>query len=147
MKYATTALMMIFITKGIIAQGNPKPYQTKKEKLETIVLDKVYALWEVKSFLLKTPKSYKPTLMIAAEPNPASKYYWVKVGISNFDIFRTNYNFYVNPKTFEIFYWDQLCDSENCNITLQQWRHWRNTPGFNKMHTYKQGKLVVLTNQ
>jgi len=106
---------------------------------------KIQMLPEVVEFLRTTPKSYKPTLLLSGEPDSTSKYYWVKVGISNFDMFRTNFNFYIDPTTGKILYWDELCDDEAIYlITLQQWRYWRTKPGWIKLHSYKHGKLVVL---
>ena len=117
-------------------------FQTKKDKTEAIILAKVRALPEVKEWFVTAKKS-KPALEIG-KPTMERKYYSVQVGISNMDIFRTNYRLFVDPKTYKIYYWDQL-DSANSNITLQQWRYWRTKPGFNKMHYYnKAGKLVVL---
>lgn len=116
--------------------------EAKKEKAEQVILDQVRKLPEIKSFFHNTPKSYKPAIIIAGEPDSVSKYYWVKVGISNFDMFRTNFNFYIDPKTFEIRYLDELCNSGKCMITLQQWRHWRKTTGWKYPHTYRAGKLL-----
>lgn len=137
-------VLLSFLLLFSILSSGQSLHQTKKTKLEYLILEKVNALPEVKAFFLHTPKSYKPALMIAGEPNSNSKYYWVKMGISNFDMFRTTKSFVVDPKTFKIRYMDTMCDSGNCIITLQQWRRWRKTSGWNKMHIYKHGKLVVL---
>ena len=62
------------------------------------------------------------------------------------DIFRTSYNFYVDPKNYQVYFMDTMVDSGNNILTLKQWRHWRTTQGFNQMHIYKNGKLSVLNN-
>ncbi|MES2062668.1 MAG: hypothetical protein V4456_12155 [Bacteroidota bacterium] len=114
-------------------------------KTEGIILDKVATLPEVRSFI-KTAKASHPALMIAGQPDKDFKYYWVKVGINNFDMFRTNYNFYVDPKTYEIFYFDTMADEGPQVISLKLWRRWYHTKGYNQMHTYKAGRLIVLSN-
>jgi hypothetical protein len=108
-------------------------------------LEIIAALPEVKDFMRNTPEDHQPDMMLAGEPDSTTKYYWVKVGISNLDLFRTSYNFYVDLKTMDIRYWDQL-DENDSYITLKQWRHWRKTPGWTQRHTYKNGKLVVWSN-
>ena len=117
-------------------------FQTKEQKKqEAIILAKVHALPEVKEWF-KTAKKSKPALEIG-EPTLQRKFYSIQVGISNMDMFRTSYYLFVDPKTYKIYFWDQL-DSANSNITLKQWRYWRTKPGWNEMHYYKAGKLVVL---
>jgi hypothetical protein len=118
-----------------------RSFQSKNTKLKDLLLAKVHSLPEVKEWF-KTVKKSKPELVLN-EPNAGSRYYGVQVGISNLGMFRTIYWLYINPKTFKIYYWDQL-DSANSKVTLQQWRYWRGKPGWNKMHYYKAGKLVVL---
>ncbi|MES2279253.1 MAG: hypothetical protein V4592_24690 [Bacteroidota bacterium] len=147
MKPVIIALMMLFIARGIAAQGNPKTDQTKKEKLENVVLGKVSALWEVKAFMRRARAS-KPMLMISSEPDSTFKYYAVSMGASNFDIFRTTERFCVDPQTLKVYYWDVMADdagfSNSAIIPITQWRLLRTTPGWQKPHTYKHGKLVAL---
>ena len=117
-------------------------HKNNDTKIEGIVLDKIHALPEVTAFF-KEYKKEKP-IMMDEEPNPGCKYYFVQVGISNLDQFRSSYSFYVDPKTFKIFYWDTMDDSGTRLITLKQWRYWRHDPRFSEMHTFRHGKLVVL---
>jgi hypothetical protein len=117
----------------------------QSSRIEKVALDKVSMLPEVKSFM-KTAKASKPALMIAGTPGKNSKYYWVKVGISDFDMFRTTYDFQVDPKTTEIFYLDMMVEEGPKVITLKLWRKWYHTRGFNQMHTFKAGNLVVINN-
>jgi hypothetical protein len=124
---------------------HPATHQTSKTKIEGMVLDRIYALPEVTTFFRKYKKE-KP-IMMDEEPNASCKYYFVQVGISNLDQFRSSYSFYIDPKTFKIYYWDTMDDSGDnpiSLITLQQWRYWRHDPRFNEMHTFRHGKLVVL---
>jgi hypothetical protein len=114
----------------------------QSNKLEDIILKKVTALPEVESFMVAA-KASKPLVMIAREPDKDFKYYWVKAGISNFDMFRTSYDFYVDPKTFSIFYLDMMVDQSPQVIPLKFRRRWYHTKGYNEMHTYKNGTLVV----
>lgn len=133
--------ILVFFVSGVKSAA----CQTKIIRSGDWAIARVRALPEVKAFLLETPKSNKPTVMLAGEAGSTAKYYWVKVGISNFDMFRTTYDFYVDPKTAKIYYWDQLCDDAPMYlISLQQWRYWRKIPGWQKLHSYKHGKLVVL---
>jgi hypothetical protein len=106
------------------------------------VLQKINALPEVKEWFITAKKS-EPDIIIGT-PNSTSKYYTFQVGLSNLDMFRTNYWLYIDPTTFEIFYWDELSDSDHPVITLKQWRYWRTKPGFNRLHIFKHRKLVVL---
>ncbi|MBE9664183.1 hypothetical protein [Mucilaginibacter myungsuensis] len=100
---------------------------------------------EVKVFLSTTPASSKPDVVLAGEPGQDTQYYWIKVGISNNDIFRTSFDLYIEPETSQIFYWDQLCTSEGRYlITLQQWRYWRTKPEWIKSHIYKNRKLIAV---
>ena len=116
----------------------------EKRTEEQVVLAKINALYEVKDFMKTTPKTMKPIVMVDGKQG---NYWWVKVGISNFDMLRTTYNFRIHAKTFKIYYWDEMADEDNLEdkwITLQQWRYWRTKPGWNDLHVYKHGQLVVL---
>ena len=135
-----TILLLIFAFAGVTdAQSN---------KIEDIVLKKVTALPEIRSFM-ETAKASKPLVMIASGPDKDFKYYWVKAGISDFDIFRASYNFYVDPKTCEIFYVDFFTIKGNEGIlTLKQWRHLRTVAGWDKPHYYiKTRKSLALVNK
>ncbi|MET3979350.1 hypothetical protein ABIB62_001936 [Mucilaginibacter sp. UYP25] len=116
----------------------------QNSKSERIILSKVAALPEVRSFM-KTARASKPQLMMEGTPGRDSKHYWVKVGLSNLDMFRTQYDFHVDPKTSEIFFLDRMVKEGPTAITLKQWREYYRSEAFNnKMHTYKKGKLVVV---
>lgn len=116
----------------------PKPY--------TAVYKTVHALPEVKDFLAG-PKADKPIAYISG-PNELYHNYWVvQVGISNFDMLRTNFYLYVDPKTLKVYYLDRYVNSEGLNlklITLKQWRKWRTTKAWQN-HRYVNGKMVADT--
>jgi len=71
----------------------------------------------------------------------------VKVEISNYDMFRTSDDFFIDPKTNEIFIWDKINvkDSKDMNlVSLQLMRKWGKTAGWAKPHIFAGNKLVVL---
>ncbi|RYU89995.1 hypothetical protein EWM62_10645 [Mucilaginibacter terrigena] len=134
MKYLFCLLILFAIPTITYCQNN---------KSERIALSKIAALPEVKSFM-KNAKASKPEMMSDLTAEKGFKYYWVKVGLGNMDMFRTRYDFYVDTKTFEIFFLDMMVEEGPTRITLKQWRRYNNTKEFNnKMHTYKNGDLVV----
>jgi|GEM_PF-1665068 len=120
-------------------------HSDQNQSIEDKLLKKVGDLYEVKQFMI-TAKASKPALMVARVPDKDFKYYWIKVGLSNFDQFRTTYDFYVEPKTLKISYLDLMIDDGNNRtaiITLWQWRHFRRHPAFKKMHYYRNGKIIA----
>lgn len=131
----------VFLAQISIAQHLASSYHPKN-KIEKQVLAKVNDLPEIKEWL-KTAKYSKPDILMN-DPDSKSKYYSFQVGLNNLDMFRTNYWLYVDPKNLEIYYWDQLNIMDNQMITLEQWRHWRTKPGFQKQHIYKNNKLVTI---
>lgn len=144
---------LLFVASSVVlintAQGQPVSYPSQKEKLENIILAKVGALAEVKSYMHNN-KASKPILMIDREPDSTYKYYCVAMGISNFDMFRISERFCVDPRTLKVYFWDVFADdtgfSYSAIIPIEKWRILRKTPGWNKPHTYRQGKLVALAN-
>jgi hypothetical protein len=115
-------------------------------KTEKAILKKVIALPEFKLFF-DTAKKSRPQLMIAGTPDKNRKYYWVKVGLANLEIFRTSFNLYVDPKGFKIYYLDSFTTSGTKLITLEQWRKWRNLPLWQQLHCYKyqEKRLIIYT--
>jgi hypothetical protein len=145
--YALTLLIMLCCTR-VIAQSNLPPItdDTKNNKAERSALAQISALYEVKDFMRYASKNM-PRLMVAGEPDLTRKYYWIKLGISNFDMFRTTEDFFVYPKTKKIYLCDQMDNSRDIAfhlISLQQWRYWRRDPRFLHSHTFKNNKLVAL---
>lgn len=136
MKILATLLFFLVCTTAF-AQS-----PTIVDPLEKKVLSIIRTLPEVESFY-KTSRNDKPTTIINDKPGAGLKYYWVRVGTSNFDQLRTNFNFLVNPKTFRVYYLDEFTESGTKIITLQQWRLWRTKPAWQKIHNYKNGRLVL----
>ena len=99
---------------------------------------------------LKINKHFDPDLMISIpEQQSVSKfisknYFSIQVGISNFDMFRTNYYLFINPKNLYIYYNDFFDESGGKLITLQQWRKWRHKPGFYSNHRWKNERLIII---
>lgn len=109
--------------------------------MERKVLSRLNRLHEVSGFLKKY-KQEKAMLLVQRTPDSTFKYYWVSLGHISADIFRTAIHFYVNPKTFQIYYWDFMDWTGSGLVPLRQWRRLRNDPRFNELHKIKAGKLI-----
>lgn len=134
-------IILIISFQKATAQYFASSYKPKN-KTEKLIIGKVRALPEVKEWF-KTAKASKPDIEINL-PDSTRKDYWFQIGISNFDMFRTNYHLFVDPKTLAIYYNDDMDTSGGKLIPLKQWRFWRSKPGFFDIHAWKKGKLVVL---
>ncbi|MBS1528632.1 MAG: hypothetical protein JST19_23500 [Bacteroidetes bacterium] len=134
-------ICLLFIAGSSYAQDLVSAYKPRN-KTEKLIIAKVKALPEIKEWYI-TAKSSKPDLIINL-PNSSERYYSFQVGISNFNMFRTNYYLFVNPKTFTIYYNDDMDESGGKLIPLEKWRYWRSKSGFFKMHKWINGKLVAL---
>jgi hypothetical protein len=141
MKTNISILFFIIIIARLSVRAQEAHLPIKKPLTEKMVLAKIRAIPEVRAYLKETKRD-EAMLMIARNPEPGYKYYWIKVGVNNLDMFRTSYDFYVDPKTSKITIWDQL-DSAGSNISLRKWRYWRNRPGYYDNHYYKNGELIV----
>nr|WP_067052875.1 hypothetical protein [Mucilaginibacter sp. L294] len=117
--------------------------QQAGNKAEKQVLAKVLAVKEVKGFY-RYARKHKPSIIYNGGPHPGLNYYWAQVGYGDDSMMRTIFHFYVDPKTFQVFYVD-LATTEGSEgiLTLKQWRHLRTTPEWSKPHYYKAGKLIV----
>ncbi|QKJ31699.1 hypothetical protein HQ865_18650 [Mucilaginibacter mali] len=144
-KYAHFAVIFILILSAIITKGN-SPRVGGQQDSEDKIRGIVSALPEVKKYL-KDNKELHPLVYFFKGPTTDLPYYWVKVGISSGDKFWPSHHFLIQPKTYKVFYRDMMANSmdpKNSIITLEQWRKYRSTPGYQKMHTYKNGKLVLM---
>ena len=130
----------IFLVQISTAQYLGSTYKPKNKK-EKLVLAKIYSLPEIKEWLTAHKKS-KADLIINVPDSTED--YTIQVGLDNLGMFRTHYHLSINPKTLAIYYADFMDTSGLKSITLQRWRVWRSEPGFFSMHTWKNGKLVVL---
>jgi len=107
-----------------------------------IILAKMNSMPEVRNFIIKNKKE-RAALMIAREPDLSFKYYWVKLGISNFDMFRTTINYYVYPINLKIYVVDVMDTSGWGLISLKQWRKLcADRRLFNRLHIIKAGKII-----
>jgi len=113
-----------------------------KNKTEKQVILKIKNLPEIKEWLSKA--KHLNTDILINKPDLTNKYYSFQVGINDLNMFRTNYWLSVDPKSLKVYYVDFMDSSGYKSIPLQQWRHWRNNPGFQKAHFIKDGKLAVL---
>ncbi|PTQ95605.1 hypothetical protein C8P68_105110 [Mucilaginibacter yixingensis] len=133
MKSTFTTLVFCFLSLLISAQQK----SVNKNKGD-IALDMVGKLPEVKKFV----RQYKDgALLLYKKPDSDFHFYWIKMGNNKVDMFATLENFYVEPKTYKVFYVDVFADFNP--ITLAQWRKWRNSPNFHELHTYKRGRLIL----
>ena len=114
-----------------------------KNKTEKLVIAKIRALPEVKSFFEAAKKS-SPDIMINPPDSAFNYCYAMQVGLANFEMFRTHAWLLIHPKTFKIYYLDIGSEGDNNIISLQAYRHWRNRPEFHKPHTWVNDKLVVI---
>jgi hypothetical protein len=139
--------IVIIIYFGVkITNAQNTSHKTKQAKIEDLILSKINKLPEVKQYLRKN-EAEKAALLLARSPDSSFKYFWIELGVSNFDVFRTADNFYVASDTFRVFYLDMMDDSDdpaNGLLTLKQWRRWRSDPRFWKMHVFKGGKITLV---
>jgi hypothetical protein len=135
-------ILLTVITFSVSAQSN-NSIKNAKEK-EKLILSRLNHLPEVAQFL-KAHKSSKAELLIARTPDETFKYYWVKLGVGNFDIFRTSTNYYVDPKSFHIYFIDDMDTSGMAILPIKQWRKIRSDPKFYKPHTFKNGNMITVT--
>jgi hypothetical protein len=134
-------IFFLLILSVCVVQKTLGQHNRTHRVAENTVLAKVRALPEVIDYL-KDQKRLNPDLIIEDTPDSANEYYSVTVGLNTKNHFFTYWRFYVNSKTLEIYFWD-INDEGSGRITLKQWRRWRNNPGFDDLHSYKAGKLIV----
>ena len=151
MKTCLYSLLFILVSAQFSAQAishRANNFQTGDN--EGVILAKVNAIPEVKKYLHEHA-NISPSVIIARPPIPGFNYYLVKVGMgTDPKKFQATYNFCVTPKTFQVLYLDIMTedlDPKNAVITLEQWRQFRSTIQFQKMHTYHNGKIVVMNGQ
>jgi hypothetical protein len=66
-----------------------------------------------------TGKVWQLMMRTTRTPSANFKYYWIQVGQTNKERFYTQFNFYVDPKDFEVYLLDTKTDSI---FTVPQWR-------------------------
>jgi hypothetical protein len=140
-KSAFSIIFSFSLIQPSAAQCLASSYQPKN-KTERLILAKIRALPEVRDFY-NYVKNDKPDFMINPPESSSNNCYAMQVGIDYGDVFHTYFWLLIDPKTFKIYYWDLPVESGSGIITLQQWRYWRTKPGFDKVHVYKNGRLIV----
>ena len=137
-----TLILSLFFTASCFAQDLVSAYKPKTKE-ERLVIAKLKSLPEIKDLYARPPgKDYKFDIMIDP-PDSQQKNYRFQVGTDHADRFATSCWLSIDPKTLRVYYWDFL-DTANSDISLQQWRRWRNDPRFQDNHTWKNGKLIVI---
>ncbi|WP_345331386.1 hypothetical protein [Mucilaginibacter defluvii] len=118
--FLATIVSVIFMTS---AYSQELRANSPKEK---IVLSKVAALPEVqqraREIRLKSKGKTQITLMVSAQPDINIPYYQVNVN-DNAPSYDNYYQFAVDPKTYEIFYYNA---KTNRQYSLTEWRKQRN---------------------
>lgn len=137
-----TALFLLFtgLEKAASAQFLVSQYKPKNQTEKTILV-KIKALPEIKEWLAAHKKSHAD--LIFNIPDSPFEDYSIQIGIGE-DMFRTSYWLYINPKTYAIYFNDFFDESGSKAIPLEQWRYWRNKPGFFDLHKWQHGKLIIL---
>lgn len=82
----------------------------------------VSVLKEVKALIAKTnsiASNQKVNIIITKRPDKEFLYYWIQAGVDDGLRFQPVYNFYINPKSLIIFYYNTTNDSI---IPLSEWR-------------------------
>lgn len=74
--------------------------------------------------IFEIPEAKDKSVWIFESPQENDKdYYWIKVGEGDIGLsekkFKTDYNFFIYPKNFEIKYYNQ---KENKLISIEEWR-------------------------
>ena len=105
--------LLFFFANAGFAQSNP----------ESKIINKIQQLPEVKkaSAALERRTNGKRHIkyVVYERPSKEFKYYWVKVMEDNGEMYVSDFNFYINPKTLSIKYLDTDNDSV---MDLKTWR-------------------------
>jgi hypothetical protein len=137
-------LLLFFIWVNCITIQAQNQQHQKRDEQWALALIK--ALPETKQFM-KDAKRDKPKVIIAGTPDSTNKYYWVKEGIDNYDMFRTSTDYFIDPTTNKIFVWDKMnvTDNKEMNlVSLHLMRKWGSTHGWAKPHIFKGSKLIIV---
>jgi hypothetical protein len=142
MKTALTTFLVIIST--FTYSGKKHAYLFQNKDRGRIALDKVSELPEVSDYLRRY-ENRKAMAVLRQSPDKDFKYYCVKVGISDMGMLSTNFTFYIDPKTCQIFYADYFTEQGEQLLTIAQWRKLRKLPVWKKWHCYKyQGKKLTI---
>jgi hypothetical protein len=115
--------MKKFIILLVIYSSLYSNAQNQKVALEDKILDTVLSLSEVKQEAKKVERLSHDKRhlsdVIYQKPSKDFNYYWVKVWEDNGGAYATHFNFYVQPKTLEIKFYDVVNDKL---LDLKTWR-------------------------
>lgn len=141
MKVALLPVLYLALTGNFAHLHNSTPQQQKTKA--DVAMDKVAEVPEVKAFL-KEHTAQKAMLLLQGEPTQKRKYYWISLGISNAQRFRPTEHFYVDSNTLQVFYLDIfISEGRDKILTLKDWHRLRKTAGWQKIHYYKNGQLII----
>lgn len=144
MRYLIILLIIVTIAGLNFTECPAQVSRPPKTLTDERAINIIERLPEVKAYINKYKRRYKPAVLLYQKPDNTSKYYIVKVGIDHPDHFETVYNFYVDSRNQKILFLDILNDSSDQEIPIELWRKWRNDPRFSyAAHHFKNGKIVV----
>jgi len=137
-----TLLYLLVFTNTCFGQELLSSFKPKTKK-DKEVIAKLKSLPEIKDLYARPPgKNFRFDIMFNS-PDSGNPKYRFQVGTDHKDRFSTNYYLSIDPKTLQVYYED-FDDEGVQDITLQQWRYWRNKPEFNKPHKWVKGKMIVV---
>jgi hypothetical protein len=92
--------------------------------LEEKIVDKIFKLKEIKEFGKKlranTNGESGVTIIVRGDgPMSPEKYYWAQVGYSSPLRFETHFNFYIEKRNLDIYFYDTVHDEL---LSLKEWR-------------------------
>ena len=124
-----TVLFLFFIIAEAHSQQNGKRYSMYPTipRLELRILDTITNLREVRmkrAIILNSSKGSKMLKeVIWKKPAGHFVYYWIKVVEDNGRTLQTHFNFYVDPVSMEIKFYDP---EKDVKMTLREWRRVNN---------------------
>ncbi|MBE9586749.1 hypothetical protein IM792_20030 [Mucilaginibacter sp. JRF] len=113
----------------------------QKRNREREARNKIEQLPEVKDFLRKTPKEYRPIVEPDGGPTKGDNYYRYSLMTVDDGWIRTSMTFYVEARTMQIYFWDYNGYDREL-VTLKEWRYWRTKPVWEQLHHFVNGKMV-----
>ena len=96
-------IVSVSIFNALEAQDMASTYKPKNQT-ENLIIAKIRSLPEVKDFF-NYEKNYKPDFMIGP-PDKSETRYRMQIGTDLGDSFRTYFWLMIDPKTFQVYYWD-----------------------------------------
>lgn len=137
-------IVFILINCFWLTKASAQLHKPATKRSEKWALAKIAALPEVKKFMIYA-KAEKPELLLQRSPDSTYHLYWISTGISNFGMFRTSVNYFVDPKSGQIYVGDVMNRDDDIDI----WKPipielYRKDRRYHLPHKYVNGKLVVI---